>query len=140
MDAALDSDGDLALGFPRLTGRLAAVAQRVRLRVQGIAGTWRFDLNAGLPVAAWLAQKPPRLAEISAVIQREILASEGVLRIDDWTQVWDPNARSLTFAGTVIATDGPLALTYEPLASARGGTHAPALTLFPTAVPVRATR
>jgi len=135
MDAALGDDGDLRPDFERISSRLAAVAQRVRLRLEGHRESWPYDLSAGLPYMAWSSQKPPRIEEIAAVIRREIRATPGVLRIEDWTGTWSPNTRTLSFGATIIAEDGALGLEFVPI-GAVDGNHFPALTLFPSAVPV----
>lgn len=135
MDAALDSSGDLATGFERLTDPLEAVAQRVRLRLEGHRGSWPFDLTAGLPYFAWQGQKPPRVQEIGALIRREILATPGVLRVDNWRASFDTEARRLSFACTIRAEDGAIGLEFVPL-GANNGNHFPALYLLPGATPV----
>ena len=135
VDAALDSTGDIAAGFPRLTDPLAAVAQRIRMRVERHYNDWPFDLDAGLRYADWRQQKPPDPDAIGALIREEISGTPGVLRIDDWTSTWGRDARRLSFGGTVVAQDG----TIEFQIAAVGGdiaNHFPALTLYPSAVPI----
>lgn len=135
MDAALDSTGDIAAGFPRLTDPLAAVAQRVRMRVERHHNDWPFDLSAGLRYADWRQQKPPDASAIGALIREEISSTPGVLRVDDWTSTWDRDARRLSFGGTIVADDGVI----EFQIAAVGGdiaNHFPSLTLFPSAAPI----
>lgn len=135
MDAALDSDGDLSDGFDRLTDPLAAIAQRIKIRLEGHRGSWPYDTGAGMPYDAWRQQKPTRPQEIAAALRREILATEGVLRIDDWETALNTEARSLSVSCTVIATDGAIGLEFVPI-GASDGNHFPSLRLFPTAAPI----
>lgn len=135
MDAALDTTGDLRADFERHRDPLAALAQAVRLALEGHRDDWPFDLSAGLPHTAWREHKPPRLQEIGALIRREIRAVPGVERIDGWTASWDPEARRLSFGCTIIAADGAVGLEFVPL-GANDGNHFPALYLMPGATPI----
>jgi hypothetical protein len=78
----------------------AAVAQLVQTGLGLIRGTWFLDLFAGMP---WLTNvigygtKP--LYDLA--IQNQILNTQGVTGIENYSSVFDPVKRSLTIPNTV---------------------------------------
>lgn len=79
-DILLDEDGDLPK-ITRHTRGWQAVAQRVRFRLSTFQGEWLLDTAVGLPYLRWRGQKIVNLGEIGAVIQAEVLATPGVIRL-----------------------------------------------------------
>jgi delta 1-pyrroline-5-carboxylate dehydrogenase len=79
-DILLDANGDLPKVTTHVRGWLVVV-QRVNFRLATFEGEWILDTAAGLPYLTWRAQKSPNLGEIGAKIQRDILATPGVIRL-----------------------------------------------------------
>ena len=70
-----------------------AVAQNVMTRLQLWRGTWFIDTDEGMP---WLQQVLGKRDVAETVIRSRILGTEGVVSIESFESVFDPDARSLT--------------------------------------------
>jgi len=102
VDGYLDPvTGDLPQ-VSRLTSGVELIEQRIRLRLQRGLDEWFLDPTAGLPLIAWREQKPPDLAQIVALTQREIRAVPGVTTTVDFVAVHDNATRAVTVTGTAL--------------------------------------
>jgi hypothetical protein len=79
-DILLDENGDLPKVTTHTRGWLVVV-QRVQFRLSTFEGEWILDTAEGLPFLTWRSQKVPNLGEIGAKVQRDILATPGVIRL-----------------------------------------------------------
>ena len=92
----LDKDGDMMLGRGSscfLENSAEAVAQNVMTRLQLWRGTWFIDTDEGTP---WLQQVLGKRDVAESVIRARVLGTEGVVSIESFESVFDPDARALT--------------------------------------------
>lgn len=98
-------DGDLPPVTQHITERELTL-QRVEMRLRLFLGEYVLDTRQGLDFLGWVAQKPPRTAEIAAVVRREVETTPGVRRVERWTGSFDPAEQRVTIGGHVITDDG----------------------------------
>ena len=110
-DIILGDDGDLP-EIPALGAGLEAIEQRVRVRLMTHLGDWPLDTAAGMPYIDWLAQKPPRVQTIGALIKREIEGVEGVSKVTGWRAVQDGD--TLSFSATIWTMEGAVDVKLTP--------------------------
>lgn len=113
IDVLLDSTGDL----PNSTvlGRgIDVIAQMIRIRLNQHLGEWFADVRKGLPWIDWKQAKPFPLVDASARIRIEVEQTQGVVRVEDWTESFDPATRRATFSGTAITDEGELSFVINP--------------------------
>lgn len=96
---------DLQAGF--VTG-IAEIMQRLITRLQRELGEWFLDTEAGLP---WyqkgqglLGSKKKQLLDL--LLRKEVLGTEGVLRIVDYSSVYASVARQYSVAMQLVTTAG----------------------------------
>lgn len=96
---------DLEAGF--VTG-IAEIMQRLITRLQRELGEWFLDTEAGLP---WyqkgqglLGSKKKQLLDL--LLRKEVLGTEGVLRIVDYSSVYASVARQYSVAMQLVTTAG----------------------------------
>lgn len=118
-DIGLDADDDIPLRIQIVTG-IDLIIQRITSRLKFFKGEYFADRRPGLPFFEWARQKPPRVAEIGALIRREIEGCPGVIRVEDFEGTWDADLATLTFSGTVLTTDGIASLEIVPLGRPAG--------------------
>lgn len=81
------------------------VKQRIRARLLTFAGEWIEDAAVGIPILDWIAQKPPDLDGIEAVVRAEIEAVPGVDRLADVETSFSTSTRTVSMSGTVLLED-----------------------------------
>ena len=128
-DIGLGDDGDLPVRARFISG-LDLIAQRVGRRLRAFYGEWFADLQFGLPFFDWIAQKPPRVAEIGALVRLAIETTPGVVRVDDWLGDLDRDTRTLTYSGTIRTELGDVVATLLPLGDPGAGNRQPAYRLL----------
>lgn len=98
MEFALDQTGDIYLdargNFATIDG-IAAVAQRVWVRLNMHAGSWAFDVTAGVDYRGEVLGKGRNLSVIAALMKTQILLTPGVLRLRSFSLSLDPDTRVL---------------------------------------------
>ncbi len=114
IDVGLNADGDLP-DFCRPISGLDLIGQRIAIRLRTHLGEWLLDASKGLPFLRWMATKPPDPVAIGAVVRREIETTPGVLRVEGFVSTWTPATRTIEITGTVVTTEGELALSVSPL-------------------------
>ena len=88
---------------PELTTQRAGVRLRTfGPSVEGVSGEWILDQFVGLPFLDWRQQKPPDLANVTAVLTAEIASTPGVIRVESINTTFDPVTRTITAVGTAI--------------------------------------
>ena len=100
-DLRINDDGSLPLTFGFITGA-DLILQRVAIRLRTFLGEWLLDTAIGLPYLAWVAQKPPDVDGIGAVIRAEILAVPGVIRFSSFTGVFTIETQTLRYDGSIV--------------------------------------
>lgn len=101
-DVLLDDLGELVLPTQVVRG-VAAVEQRILLRVQVWRGEWIEDNLFGVPYAEWLNDKP--LEEIRAAVVAEIAAIPGVVRVAGSQVEIDDTIDAVAFRATLFLRD-----------------------------------
>jgi len=107
---ALNSDNDLLLDGGRIavTRDGAQVAQAVRCRLQFFKGEWFLDTEAGVPWYQDILTRPVVLANVDALLKREILQTEGVEALLEYAAVWSRTTRRLSVRFTARTTYGEI--------------------------------
>lgn len=95
MDLRMDINGtgDLIYingGAPVTTQEADVVAQRVAIRLRTIRGEWFMDERYGTPWFQVLGTKKTA-SQIDSIIQREVLAVDGVREITSWESEVGPD-------------------------------------------------
>lgn len=107
-DIQLDEQGDLPVA-PRHVTDIAAVAQRVEIRLKTFFGEWFLDERRGLPWLEWKQQKPPNIDVIRERVRSEIRQARGVVRVESLEVAI--GIGTITINGVIIVADAALALT-----------------------------
>jgi len=99
----ITSSGDWTFGSGRAgyANDSESVAQRVKTRLLSFEMDWFLDLEHGMP---WfqMTEKPASLARIETEIKTCILETDGVARIIDYAQRFDPETRRLQIEAGVV--------------------------------------
>lgn len=112
-DLLLDDSGDIGTP-PRPATGLALIKQRILRRLRTIEGEWFLDPTVGLPYLDWIATKPSPVAQIAAAMREAVETVPGVIYVEEWAAVHDPETRTVSVTGVVItATDDALTLRIE---------------------------
>jgi len=112
VDVLLGSDGDLPV-FPVHGRGIDVIAQRVKIRLLTHRGDFALQGAEGMPYGEWVQQVPPDVAGIGALLRREIETTEGVRRVEDWTESFA--AGVLRFSGQVYTEEGELEVEVTPI-------------------------
>lgn len=102
-DDILILKGDLVLTIGR-----EAIRQHIQQRLRSFSGEWFLDLAAGLPYYQSILVKNPNLQAIQGILQAEIIATPGVLELQDFRLNYDNKTRRLTCEFTVSTIDGEI--------------------------------
>lgn len=105
IDLGLDDSGDLPL-FARTISGAELVAQRIRVRLGTHRGEDPRDSSRGLPWVDWLQQRPPQVDSIVAAVRREVLATDGVVRVLNWTGSFSRTTGVITISGEAVVSSG----------------------------------
>lgn len=104
-DVLLDPiTGDLPLS-PIMSNGIEKIGQSAKIITSLHKGEAIFDTSVGLPYLEWLQQKPIRVSEISDHVKREILRLEGVVRISQWLEEFNPITLKMTITGRIVVED-----------------------------------
>lgn len=99
----IDEKGDWTFGAGRANyaDRSESVAQRVKTRLLSLEGDWFLDLSHGLP---WfqLIERPADLARVERAVKNQILRTDGVSRLTDFSMSVDPDKRGLSINTTIV--------------------------------------
>lgn len=112
-DLAIDPlTGDLATGGGDLhhVDGLAAIRQRVWIRLRLFLGEWFLNNQIGADYYGHVLVKNPDLTAVEALLKETILGTEGVTRITRYGQVWDEAVRRLSVNFTAETAAGELQL------------------------------
>ena len=107
----LDADGDMTLGHGSsdfLANSPEAVAQNVMTRLQLWQGTWFIDTTEGTP---WAQEVLGKRDVAEAVIRSRILGTPGVISINSFESIFDPDARTLTVQAQINTAYGQADIT-----------------------------
>ena len=93
---ALDKNHDWTFGQNRqnyLT-ESACIYQNVNTRLQSFENDWFLDMDHGLP---WLEamEKPADMSRIESMVKLQVLQTEGVATLDEFSLNINPNTRKL---------------------------------------------
>ena len=97
----LSSAGDYVMGHGYLDfhqDTAEGVAQNAMTRLQLWRGTWFIDTEAGTP---WLQQILGKHDAVDVVIRTRILETPGVLSIQSFESILNPDTRRLTVTATI---------------------------------------
>ena len=135
-DILLDANGDLPKVTTHTRGWLAVV-QRVQFRLSTFQGEWILDTAAGLPYLQWRSQKKPNLGEIGAKVQRDVLATPGVLRLVSFSGEFFPAEQRIQFdialeVEDVGDTTQVVSLSFFPFGTTKANTNPIALYVAPS--------
>ncbi|GKX62290.1 hypothetical protein [Pragia fontium] len=100
----LDKNHDWSFGLGRFNYAQdsESIAQRVKTRLLSFKGDWVHDLEHGIP---WLPhfERSFDLSRLEREIKLQILETEGVKSLDEFTMRLDPDSRQMTVS--VYLTD-----------------------------------
>jgi len=101
-DLQLSADGRDIL----LTRGAAMALQQIRVGAQIWAGTISWDPDAGLPMIGTILVKGPDFRVITQIFRGFLLATAGVVSVDDLTVELDRATRNLKVRFSVTCEDG----------------------------------
>ena len=101
-DLQLSADGREIL----LTSGAAMALQQIRVGAQIWTGTISWDPDAGLPMLGTILVKGPDFRVIRQIFRAFLLASKGVVSVDELTVDLDRAARRLAVRFRVTCEDG----------------------------------
>jgi hypothetical protein len=99
-------------GLANFAVNAEATAQNVRTRLQTIQGEWFLDTSAGVPyvdndyVTKAITDKPADVPFSEAVMQQEILDTDGVSTLDSFSTSFNRTKRALSVAATTTTEFG----------------------------------
>lgn len=102
----LDKNGDYQLGHGSadfFSDSPAGVGQTVRTRLDLWRGEWFLDLRSGTP---WIQEILGEKDNVEAVLRDRILGTEGVLSVDEFSLVFDPDHRRATVTAQITTVYG----------------------------------
>lgn len=102
----ISSSGDYQMGHGNadfLQDTPEGVAQNVMTRLALWRGTWFIDTTDGTP---WLQEILGKHEAVDVVLRSRILATPGVLSIDSFESILDPNGRNLSINATISTRYG----------------------------------
>jgi len=103
----IDANGDWTFGSGRASyaDRSESVAQRVKTRILSFQSDWFLDLSHGLP---WfqLIERPADLARIERAVKSQILRTDGVSKITDFSMSPNVTTRQLSITTTIVDVYG----------------------------------
>lgn len=102
-DDLLLVEGDLSLTVGR-----EAVRQHIQQRLRAFTGEWFLDLASGLPYYQSILVKNPNLQAIQGILQAEIIATPGVIELQDFQLNYVNSTRRLSCEFTVSTTEGEI--------------------------------
>ncbi len=129
LDVALDESGDLPAGGTRLITGRELVAQRIRMRLSRFLGEELLNQALGLPFLDWRAIKPPPVAEIGAVVRREVETIPGVTRVEGWSASFNATTRTVLVEGIVWVGADAISLSVSPVPDDRANRSVPLILL-----------
>lgn len=97
----ITGDGDYQLGRGSLIffqDTAEGVAQNVSTRLQLWRGTWFINTQSGTP---WLQEILGKHEAVDVVLRNRILETPGVISLEKFESILDPNTRRLTVEATV---------------------------------------
>jgi hypothetical protein len=105
----LDPNHDMTFGagLANFAVDAEATAQNCRTRVQMIRGEWFLDVSAGVPyldndyVTKAISDKPADIAFTEAVLQEEILDTDGVSELVSFTSQYNSDTRVFSAQATI---------------------------------------
>lgn len=104
----LDADGDYTFGGSAndfLVDSPEGVAQAVQTRLLLLKGEWFVDTSDGTPWSTEVLGEHTR-ATYDMAIRNRILGTQGVVQIDSYASVFEPNSRKLTITCTITTAYG----------------------------------
>ena len=109
----LSTDGDYRLGhgdadFMRDTPEV--VAQDCMTRLALWRGSWFIDTQEGTP---WIQQILGKHRAVDVVLRNRILETEGVLSLQEFESILDPDTRKLSVTATINTRFGVTTFTGE---------------------------
>lgn len=104
-DLYLDAEGNLAMAADN-----RAIAEHVKQRLLTYAGEWFLDTSAGVPWVRYVFTRPFNEVVAESVIKAEILATPGVVALEEFELQVDPRGRELRVLRAVATStlDEPL--------------------------------
>jgi hypothetical protein len=113
-ELALDeATWDLKIPVEVLRG-VAAIAQRLRVRLQFFLGEWFLDQRQGMPYFQVVFVKNPDISLIQSVFRRAILQTPGVLAVKKLTTTFDRANRTFTVSPLEIVLTGGVVFRAQP--------------------------
>lgn len=109
----LDANGDYTFGNQQadfLRDSPEAVAQAVSTRLKLGQGEWFLDKTEGMPWDTQVLGERTAGTRDSAV-QKRILGTQGVVQIDDYQSVTDPETRKFTPTAEITTAYGTATIT-----------------------------
>lgn len=107
----MSTDGDYRLGHGDADfyqDQAEAVAQDCMTRLALWRGTWFIDTIEGTP---WLQQILGKHEAVDVVLRNRILETEGVLGLQEFESVLDPDNRRITISATINTQYGAAELS-----------------------------
>lgn len=101
--ARLNKDGDWTFGRGRAgyIKRSDAIGQNVVTRLQSFTNDWYLDVDAGIDWLTLLGTRGVTTEQINDEVRRVVLATDGVLRIDELSTKLDRATRKVTITVTI---------------------------------------
>ncbi len=101
-------NGDLVI----LDG-IEAIRQDLLIRLQFFAGEWFLDARIGMPYYQRVLGQKPNESVVRTLFRQAILATPGVVAINDLDVSYDGATRSLAVIFRATTEDGPLVFEAE---------------------------
>ena len=103
----LTNTGDYQLGHGNLDfyqDEAEGVAQNVMTRLQLLKGTWFIDTQAGTP---WIQEILGKHEAVDVVLRSRVLETPGVISLESFESILDPDSRRLYINATINTRYGP---------------------------------
>jgi len=116
MDLAINNlthDLKIEVGDLVLTDGVEAVSQALDVRLQFFLGEWFLDTRLGVPYFEKILGQKPRLLVVKQIYRDAILATPGVLELNDLLVDYNGSTRVISVSFSARCSDGVLQYNKE---------------------------
>ncbi|MEW5804667.1 MAG: hypothetical protein AB1847_21465 [bacterium] len=107
-DLALDTDGDLLISGSDLvlTTGVDAIRQHLSQRLKTFYGEWFLNAEIGIPYFQQVLRKNPDPAILDSIFKREVINTQGILRLTEFSLDLNAGTRELTLSFKALCEEG----------------------------------
>jgi len=110
---ALDENGDIVTSGVQFISEREEIAQTIKTRLQLFMGEYFRNINEGTPWFQAILPKETNLALKDALIKRQIIQTQGVVRLLSYDSDYSINIREYSINASVLTIFGEIEINQE---------------------------